>query len=71
MERLHPGGHHSFAGVQPVRHDDRVRRVARDGDLAAVNALILGSTTQTAGLFSVIVSDEEGTSISDSAFNFS
>jgi hypothetical protein len=42
MERLHPGGHHSFAGVQPVRHDDRVRRVARDGDLAAVNALILG-----------------------------
>ncbi len=71
MQLLHAGCHNPFAGFQATRHDDRVRRMARNDDFPPMHALTLGSTTQTAGLFSTIVSADEGISINDSPFNFS
>src|SRR5215469_2535894 len=41
MELLYPGSDDPVAGFQSIRHDDGVRRIARNGDLPPLNTLIL------------------------------
>ena len=69
MELLDLGCHNPFAGFSPpVTMTES--GAWRNDDFPPMHALILASTTQTAGLSSIIVSAEEGISINDSAFNF-